>query len=302
MTLIAILLLLVSAFTHAAWNLIGKRRYPTSAFFLLANIVGAVCLTPVLLYKWRTLLLLPACVWCLLGGTAIFMALYYVALAGAYRAGDMSIAYPLARSSPVLVVTVVTLILGRGGQVSWQCVIGILLVVGGCFVLPMKRFGEWRIRNYLNATCLLALLAAVGTTGYSIIDDEALRRLRALSCAQLTAVDASVLYISLEAWACTIALGVFVMIRSVGRSDLLYVLRTGKKEATLTGVGIYLTYTLVLISMSFVSNVSYVVAFRQLSIPIGAVLGVIVFREPRHIPKFVGIGIMVIGLILVGTG
>ena len=38
-------------------------------------------------------------------------------LAAAYRSGDMSLAYPLARSSPVIVVAVVTMLLGRGDQV-----------------------------------------------------------------------------------------------------------------------------------------------------------------------------------------
>ena len=64
-----------------------------------------------------------------------------------------------------------------------------------------------------------------------------------------------------------------------------------------TGVVIMATYGLVLTSMAYVTNVSYVAAFRQLSIPIGAVLGLTLQREPRYLPKLIGIGIVSVGLI-----
>ena len=66
------------------------------------------------------------------------------------------------------------------------------------------------------------------------------------------------------------------------------------------GVGIYLTYSLVLISMAFVSNVSYVVAFRQISIPLGVMLSVLILQEAAYLPKFVGVAVMFVGLTLVG--
>ena len=70
----------------------------------------------------------------------------------------------------------------------------------------------------------------------------------------------------------------------------------------ITGIAIMATYGLVLAAMAYVSNVSYVAAFRQLSIPIGAILGITLQHEPRHRPKLIGIGIVSIGLILVGIG
>jgi uncharacterized membrane protein len=51
-----------------------------------------------------------------------------------------------------------------------------------------------------------------------------------------------------------------------------------------------------------VTNVSYVVAFRQLSIPLGAFVGVFVLKEPRYRPKLVGVLVMFAGLVLVGAG
>jgi uncharacterized membrane protein len=69
-----------------------------------------------------------------------------------------------------------------------------------------------------------------------------------------------------------------------------------------TGIVIMATYGLVLAAMAYVANVSYVAAFRQLSIPIGAVLGLTIQQEPRYLPKLMGIGIVTVGLVLVGIG
>ena len=67
-------------------------------------------------------------------------------------------------------------------------------------------------------------------------------------------------------------------------------------------MGIYAAYTLVLVAMAFVSNVSYVVAFRQVSVLLGVIAGVLVLRDPPYAPKLVGVPIMFAGLLLVGLG
>ena len=68
------------------------------------------------------------------------------------------------------------------------------------------------------------------------------------------------------------------------------------------GLTIYTTYTLALISLAYVNNVSYVVAFRQISIPLAAILGIILLKESYYRPKIIGIVILMIGLFFVGTG
>ncbi|MBU4428239.1 MAG: hypothetical protein KKE37_02670 [Verrucomicrobia bacterium] len=54
--------------------------------------------------------------------------------------------------------------------------------------------------------------------------------------------------------------------------------------------------------MGFAGNISYVVAFRLLGIPLAALLGILILRESRHPPKFVRVALMFVGLILVATG
>jgi len=302
LTATAIVLLVAAALIHASWNLASHRKRPTMAFFLTANTAGCLLLAPLVIVNATVYAEYPPQVWLLIGATGLCMAVYYAALAGAYRNGDMSVAYPLARSSPIIVVTIVMVFLGKGGQLSPQCVLGAVLVVAGCFLLPMRHFSDFRLKNYLNLTCAFALAAACGTAGYSIIDDEALRRLRNISAIPLGVSMITILYAFVEGISANMWLGVMIAVSSASRRELAQVLRESKLTCVLTGIGIYVAYILVLISMGFVKNISYVVAFRQLSIPLGALMGIIVLREPRFPPKLVGVAVLCAGLALVATG
>ena len=302
MTVTAVVLLLISAFTHVGWNLLGKREHPTAAFLLVANTLGCLCLAPALLAYGRALAAFPVRVWMLIGLTGLCQAVYYVGLAGAYRAGDISVVYPLARSMPAIFVTAFTLVAGQGDLLSNHAILGIALVTVGSILLPMEKFTDLRLNYYLRRSSLLAFVAALGTAGYSIVDDGALRLLREATGMLVGPAEVTVVYSLFEGLSSSFWLALFVLARGRERASLHDVLGTHLRQAMLTGVAIYLTYTLVLISMACVTNVSYVVAFRQLSIPIGAVLGVSVLGEPRHVPKFVGVATMFIGVVLVGIG
>jgi uncharacterized membrane protein len=302
MSLTAIVLLVISACMHAGWNFVGKRQYPTTGFFLVANWVGIACISPVLLYSWEKLVFVPQSVWILsvVGGS--FYSLYCAALAAAYRAGDLSIAYPLSVSSPVIFVTATTLALGKGQDIVGWTLIGIVTVALGCFILPMKRFGEFRIRNYLNACCVFGCLSGVGIAGMTMADYEALRRLRDLPGKPFGAIEAPLAYILFSAISACLWLGALVVFSPGERKSVLSVFRFSKLSAFLTGTGLFFAYVPVLMAMAHVTNVSFVAAFRQLSIPLGATLAIVFLKEPPYLPKLVGIVIVYGGLVLVGMG
>jgi drug/metabolite transporter (DMT)-like permease len=297
----AAILLLISAITHAGWNYISKKRHPTAGFYLVANTIGVICVLPILLHYRNQIPLIPNIVWVLVAMSGFFLAAYMSALAGAYRAGDISIAYPLARSLPVIFVFLMTLILGKGKPLSAWFIVGIILVVAGCTILPLKLLREFQFSNYKNLCCLLAVLAAIGVAGYTVTDDTALRYLREIPRKPLHPVDATLIYIVLEGISCSIWQFAFVIPDSRERRSLIDVLHDFKGAASITGIGIYLTYGLVLASMNYVNNVSYVAAFRQLSIPLGALLGMALLNEPRYVPKVIGVVIIFVGLTIVGV-
>lgn len=298
----AIVLLAISAAMHATWNWLVKKQHPSAAFFLLANAIGTLALLPVALCFSEALPLIPARVWALTALTGFFMAVYYAGLAGAYRSGDMSLAYPLARSSPILVLTVTALLLGEGKQIGWGCIAGVVLVFGGCMLLPMARFRDFRLRNYLNTCCAFALVAALGTTGYTIVDDRALKVLRALPGGVLNAYSAPLLYIVMQGLAAALWQTLYVACSRREREALRRDWAAARRMAVIVGVGIYLTYPLALAAMAFVRNVSYVAAFRQLSIPIGAVMAFVLLKERAPAPKLTGLLLLLTGLLLVALG
>jgi len=141
LTFTAAIILLAAAGTHAGWNFINKRN-PSAAFLLVAGSFGTLYLAVPLVFVWHGLAAFTPAVWGWLVITGIFQAIYYRGLAGAYRNGDMSVSYPLARSLPVILVTLVNLLLGRSEQISAQALVGILLVAAGGILLPMRRFSE----------------------------------------------------------------------------------------------------------------------------------------------------------------
>ncbi len=302
MSSIAIVLLLLSAITHAGWNYISKREHPTLSFYLVANIVGTLCVLPILYFYRSHVGMIPSIVWCYVTISGFFLAVYMALLAGAYRYGDLSIAYPIARSLPVIFVTVGAMIIGRDTIPKWPYFIGMIFVVGGCILLPLVSIKNFSMKKFNNASYLLAVLSAVFISGYTLVDHEALRFLRERSGGFFNPLNATLIYMVLEAITSSIWKGVLVLISPYERKNVRIVLRKFKGAAALTGIGIYLTYGLVLASMNYVSNIGYVAIFRQLSIPLGAIFGVLLLKESRYSPKILGIIMIFVGLVLVGLG
>jgi len=302
MSISAAILLIISAATHAGWNFISKKEHPTQAFYLIANTIGVICVLPILPYYRAQVHLIPPSVWIFAVISGFFLAAYLQALAGAYRSGDISIAYPLARALPVIFVIIITLLLDKGQHLGRWFIAGAIFVMGGCIILPMKAFNEFHVSNYKNLCCLLAVLAAVGISGYTVVDDIALRHLRELPKNPFTPVDGTLIYMVLEGIFCSLWQSLFVIFDSRERTRFLTVVQQFKGAAAITGIGIYLTYGLVLISMNYVSNVSYVATFRQLSIPLGALFGMALLKEPRYNSKIIGVVMIFLGLVMVGFG
>ncbi len=300
MTLVASMLLILSAITHAGWNFISKKTRPTIAFFLVTNIVGVICVIPVFIIFYLETNQILQMIWIQVLLSGFFLSVYMAALAIAYSAGDLSIVYPLTRSIPIIIVTLAAIIFDIGQSLTWLFILGAGFIFIGCFILPMKNFSDFKIRNYLNTYCLMAFLGAVCISGYTIVDYEALSLIKNLKGKPFSPLQGTLVYWALQGVICTIWMMIFVISRESNRRHLMDVLKRHKASATITGVGIYLTYGLVLLSMNFVTNVSYIAAFRQISIPIGTIMGIILLKEPRFRPKILGVTYIFIGVIVVG--
>jgi uncharacterized membrane protein len=303
LTISAITLILISAFMHAGWNLLGKHSTPDLAFFFLANLVGSVILLlPVSIYNidllvyfnWHTLWY--GCV------SGLFLGAYYWGLALAYRVGDLSIIYPLARSFPVILVSLFMIQSGYKGIINISFVSGGLLIVCGSIILPMMHFKDFQRSHYLNQSTWYALIAAFGTAGYSIVDGRAISGLKILIEQPQQIIGVTLIYAFVQVLFASFWVGMVLLYNQQTRQSVVNMWQRKLRAFLFTGTGIHATYALVLISMSMVENVSYVVAFRQVSIPIGVIFGIYFFKESKSLPKILGVIAMFTGVTLVSIG
>lgn len=298
----AIILILISAILHAAWNLMVKRRSPTLAFYLLSTIVGGLFLSPLYIPVLPKLAQVPQEVWWALLATGFFQLLYTLGLAGAYRAGDISVAYPILRSLPPVFVAMAAIPLARADRISLPCWLGVAGILVGGVLLPMRGFRDLRLRNYLNACCALALLSAIGGTGYALVDDFAVRALLENQQMSLSAVQAGLFYVPLQVCSIIVFLGAWVLLRREERRQFVQLLKTGKRAFAAVGICVYPGYALVLIAFALAVDPSYVVGFRQVSIPLGVMGGVFFLGEQGSVPKFIGVSLIFAGVLLVAVG
>jgi uncharacterized membrane protein len=131
MPLIALVAVLLAAFTHATWNLAAKRAAGSRHFVWLYSLGSVIVYTPIVL--WILIAHPPQfgpLHWVALGATAVLHLGYSLVLQAGYRASDLSLVYPLARGSgPLLSFFGAALFLGE--RVTVLALLGVALVVFG---------------------------------------------------------------------------------------------------------------------------------------------------------------------------
>ena len=301
MTITAAILVVISAIMHASWNLFSKSQSPTIGFFQLATLGTVFWFSPVVLTTTDLIADISPILWGLLLVAGLFQAIYYCGLAGAYARGALSIAYPLARSFPLLIVAALTFTVGRGSDLSPNAILGMMLIVSGACILPMNSIRDFKISNYINTSCAFALIAAIGTAGYSFIDDIGMNLLKHIP-GQAADWRRALLYLVLECIFTALWLQVLMQFTQQSTTHFRKTWRSLIKPAFLAGLTIGATYGIILLAMTHAKNVSYIVALRQLSIPLGTIMGVLILKEKGSLPRFVGVAILFIGLVLVAVG
>jgi drug/metabolite transporter (DMT)-like permease len=301
MTVTAAVLVIISAIMHASWNLFSKSISPTIGFFQLVTLGTVFWFSPIFFMTANLIIKMALALWGILFIAGLFQAIYYTGLAGAYARGALSIAYPLARSLPLLFVTALAFAVGRGSDLSLLAILGIMAIVTGALILPMNSISDFKFTNYLNASCTFAIVAAVGTAGYSFVDDIGMNMLKLIPN-ESTGWMRAILYLVLECVFTAFWLQMIMLFTPHSTGHFLASWRHMVKPALLTGLAIGATYGIILLSMTLAKNVSYVVGLRQLSIPLGTMMGVFILKEKGSLPRFIGVGILFIGLVLVAVG
>lgn len=293
MSAFAVSLLFLSAIAHASWNLFGKKAADAGlSFYLVAVLVSALIYIPILMVGINWFDQLPSKYWLLVGFAGVAEAIYMVGLSGAYQYGSLGLSYPIARALPVLFVPIGSFII-FGETLELLPILGIVLVVCGMFGL-LRLDGLSSNKVYMIG---FAMVAALGTMAYSIIDYQALKIARQYLPDQ-PKWKISIFYAACQGIA-TVPVLSLILVMPKQRKKLKHTIVSQGHIAAMAGLVMTGTYALVLFSYMFVTNVSYAVAFRQLSIPIGVLLGAIFLKE--HISMRMGFAniVLLAGLVLI---
>jgi drug/metabolite transporter (DMT)-like permease len=185
----ALALALGSAVLHAAWNLLlGRARdvqAAAGATFLLSLAIAA----PFAIVFWNA----EPAVWPYAVASSFFEAIYVVALAYAYRTGEVSFVYPLTRGiAPVLTLAVSVAVLGHHANVAE--VAGVLLVAAGVLLVrgPGARGDS---RGLLLVTTIAASIAA-----YTLIDRAGIQHAGAFTYFVLVLAGPNLVYPAVVSW------------------------------------------------------------------------------------------------------
>ncbi len=295
MTLFAFGLVLLSALLHASWNVLSKGSKPSASFFMLASGTSVLLWLPVFCVSDFSLLELPLKFWIIVLISGASEALYFLGLFKAYRRNDVSLAYPMARALPVLLVALVSLLLGLGERPGWLALCGMLVVTFGCLLLPLKSWQSFNWRDYWNPALYSIVMAAVGTTGYTVADSIAMPILRAHSSNSGFIVSGSYLFI-IELLI-VLSLACYVRRHADERIEFKR-LFLKSFNPVISGLFASSAYMLILIAMNHVSNISYIQAFRQVSLPIGVFFGIFILKEKSTAPRLVGVALVIAGLVM----
>ena len=278
MITISFLLVILSAVLHALWNFTTKRVSGNLGVLFIGLLIASVLLFPLAGFiVIRDGLTSGSHVYII--ATGVIHAFYFFFLSQAYAHGNISVVYPIARGCGV-VGTAIAAVLLLGESVSMTGMSGILCTSLGILLVGSEKDGGSDYRKGLT----YAFLVGVTMIFYSIIDKMAMAAVH------------PVVYITGLFLLSLLILTPYVLAKR--RSELRDAVAQYKRYSLLIGIGSAAGYLMILFVLR-TARVSYVVAVREVSVAIGAVLGMIFLAEAAVKKKVAGIVLIVLGLVLI---
>jgi uncharacterized membrane protein len=230
-----IAIVLVSAGLHVAWNVRLKTAGDPLRTATVGMLAASAGIVPVGIVAWwldgQPALPVEGVALGVLSG--VVEAVYFVLLSAAYRRGDLSVVYPIARgTAPLLAVVIGVGIFGERLGIAGSVGVAFLLV--GFLILQRP----WRaVRGHgLDPSVAFAFATGIAIAGYSAIDRAGTRLIDPLTYAAILWVTAA---ICLVLW-----------VRFVVRGEIL---AGGREQIRYAAIGGWLTliaYLLILWALS----------------------------------------------------
>lgn len=284
MTGAAIALVLLSALLHAAWNFLSKGSSDRWAFFFAQGVAFVVVYAPLFLWQWPHARL-DRIGWLWIAVSTATHAGYAIYLLKSYDAGDLSVAYPLSRTAPILVAAWDMLTIR--GQLTIGGFLGVLLSGVGALVLQLPALRSRGGRAVLgDSVTRYALMTAVFIAAFTIADKQGVAHVDALT------------YMYLISWGEFVVIGAILGREAVPRAT--NELRTNTRAVLFTGILAPFSYLLILWVLT-TTPASYVLGLRQTSIVFGVILGRLYLGEGETRYRLAGAGIIAAGSALIAA-
>ncbi|GAB2882633.1 DMT family transporter [Streptomyces deserti] len=265
---------LLAAVTHASWNAIAHRITDKLVGFTLISgggVLIGLAVAPFVAFP-------AGGAWPYLLGSAAIHIAYYALLMKSFRLGDFGQAYPIARGSAPLVVTVLAAVFAHEVPDGWAAA-GIAVSCAGLTGVAL-----WWLRGRRPDWAAIGAALATGLTiaAYTVVDGLGVR-----------ASGSSLGYV---AWLMAVQ-GVVIPAYALSRwrKATGAMLRPYARLGLLGAVLSVAAYALVLWAQTR-AELAPIAALRESSIIVGAAIGALFFKEEFGAPRIVAAGLVVVGI------
>lgn len=290
MSALALSLVVAAAFIHATWNLLTKRAAAAGASFVFVYTVVA-CLAYLPWVAWELSRGSVAWSWTVAGFltlSACLHLIYALSLQRGYQVGDLSVVYPIARGTGPMASAVGAFVL-LGETPSAGRVAGLAAVVAGIFLIAT----QGRLANVATPAGRAGVRWGLATgaliAAYSLADAYSVKTL-------------GVPPVVLD-WFSSAGRALMLAPAFLGRMEPTRAAMAGKwRLAIWVGVLSPLSYIFVLTALDLGAPLSVVAPAREMSMMVGALMGMILLREAVGPWRLVGCAVLVMGVVLLQRG
>jgi drug/metabolite transporter (DMT)-like permease len=270
------LAIILAAFLHAVWNAMVKNednKYLAVTAIVLGHVpvsVLIILLTPIPSVESIPFIIL----------SALLHIGYEWYLLSAYRFGDLTKVYPIARGTAPILITIVSLIF-LGVALSNFEILGIFIISLGILSLSLQ--GAKGIKN--RSAVIYALVTGFFIMGYSITDGYGAR--------------VSNSFLSYMGWSFILNATIFPIILKINnKSEIITkIFREGKKIFFIGGTLSYIVYGIVIWGFTQ-APIALITALRETSIIFALLIGTFFLKEKFTLLKVIATFIIFFGVAL----
>ena len=270
------LAIIFAAFLHAVWNAMVKNednKYLAVTAIVLGHVpvsVLIILLTPIPSVESIPFIIL----------SALLHIGYEWYLLSAYRFGDLTKVYPIARGTAPILITIVSLIF-LGIALSNFEILGIIIISLGILSLSLQ--GAEGIKN--RSAVIYALVTGFFIMGYSITDGYGAR--------------VSNSFLSYMGWSFILNATIFPIILKINnKSEIITkIFKEGKKIFFIGGTLSYIVYGIVIWGFTQ-APIALITALRETSIIFALLIGTFFLKEKFTLLKVIATFIIFFGVAL----